>query len=575
MQSSVSEIIEKEELRIQNRIERLSLFSGLTLFLAAFWCLWPIFTNNIDPLKVITPAAIALLWVGIIPDLSISNPTTRSRLGAVTGIFWIPLAVLGTNSIFNSGFKLIGGIILISCSIALFFSSRRFLFGEFKIIRYRSIMCMIGVFAGLSVLIPQGFETNNYGLLPIFLGVLISLNDWFGSDEHKIIRKEFKQKLDLIEGELLVHRSKGRTVDQAASLVLTASQEGHLDPKYGLEILLRARDSMTRAIRLEEDIFEIREDAELIIIDAENIAPLAKKPRKTFIQAEREVELGSLEEGESLFRLAKKQAREITEWWDKAEKAIRKAKNLLREHQGEAIKPLEKLLTEAENNLENEKPKQAFEFATSIPLQLSSVEGNAEISNELIEAVEQKIKESEGLNLDLWNENLIRARNAIEKGDYNLGRGLAESILRELDKERESMDYIRKALAQKSKIRSKWDNLGKKEEWELRLQEIEEASENLEWNHAAILFQRLNDDLESNTESFLEANELLEFAKNEWFILKEKCEKIGIDLLDEQRRFAEQNLAESIQALELGELESCLDKLGELDKIMEKLKRRV
>ena len=68
---------------------------------------------------------------------------------------------------------------------------------------------------------------------------------------------------------------------------------------------------------------------------------------------------------------------------------------------------------------------------------------------------------------------------------------------------------------------------------------------------------------------------MLDFAKNEWLILKEKCEKIGIDILDEQRRFAEQNLAESIQALELGELESCLDKLGELDKIMEKLKRRV
>ena len=72
-------------------------------------------------------------------------------------------------------------------------------------------MYMIGVFAGLSVLIPQGFETNNFGVLPILIGLLISLNDWFGSDEQKVVRKEFKQKLDTIEGELLVHRSK---VDQ-------------------------------------------------------------------------------------------------------------------------------------------------------------------------------------------------------------------------------------------------------------------------------------------------------------------------------------------------------------------------
>ncbi len=575
MQYSISEMIEKEEVIIQNRIERLSLFSGSILFLAAFWCMWPIFTNNIDPLKVLTPAVVALLWVGMLPDLSVSSPTTRSRIGAITSIFWTPLAVLGINSISNSGFKLIGGIVLIICSMALFISSRKILFGEFKVVRYRSIMYMIGVFAGLSVLIPQGFETNNYGIFPILVGLLISFSDWFGSDEQKNIRREFKQKLDLIEGELLLHRSKGRTVDQAASLVLTASQEGHLDPKFGLEILSRARDSMTRAIRLEEDISEIREDAELIIMKAENIAPMSKKSRKTFIQAEREVELGSLEEGESLFRLAKKQAKEITEWWDKAEKAISKAKKLLREHKGEAIQSLEKILSEAETNLQNENPKKSFEFAESIPLQLSSVEANAEISNELIQVAEQKMKASEGLNLELWNENLNRAKNAIEKGDYNLGRGLTESILRELDKERESMDYIRKALNKKSKIKSKWKNLGNNESWELRLEEIEEAAENLEWNHAAILLQRLNESLESDTKSFSEANELLDFAKNEWSMLREKCEKIGIDILDEDRRYAEQNLAESIQSLELGELELCLEKLGELDKAMEKLKRRV
>ena len=38
----------------------------------------------------------------------------------------------------------------------------------------------------------------------------------------------------------------------------------------------------------------------------------------------------------------------------------------------------------------------------------------------------------------------------------------------------------------------------------MRLQEIEEASENLEWNHAAILFQRLNDDLESKSHADLD-----------------------------------------------------------------------
>ena len=87
-----------------------------------------------------------------------------------------------------------------------------------------------------------------------------------------------------------------------------------------------------------------------------------------------------------------------------------------------------------------------------------------------------------------------------------------------------------------------------------------------------LLIDSINESLESNIESFSEANELLEFAKGEWSSLKDKCEKIGIDILDDGRRSAEQNLAESIQALELGDLELCLDKLGELDKVMEKMK---
>ena len=233
------------------------------------------------------------------------------------------------------------------------------------------------------------------------MGLIISLKDWFGSDENRGVRKEFKRKLDLIESELLVHRSKGRAVDQAASLVLSASQEGHLDPEYGLEMLSRARDSMTRAIRLEEDIFEIREDTEKIISNAEKIAPIAKTPRRTFIQAEREIQLGSLEEGEFLFRLSKKQANEIYEWWEKAETAISDAKKLLGEQKGQAIESLESLLSEAMTNLEIEKPKQAYEFAISIPIQISSVEGNAEIGIQAVKSVKQKLKQTEGLNIEL------------------------------------------------------------------------------------------------------------------------------------------------------------------------------
>ena len=575
LQSSISEIIKKEELSIQRRIDRLSLFSGFVLFATAFWCMWPIFSNNIDPLRVITPAAIALLWAGIIPDLTVSNSTTRSRLGAASSVFWIPIAIIGSDSLSELTTKSIGGALLICCSFALFLCSRNLLYGEYKVIRYRSIMGLIGVFAGLSVLIPQGLESNIFGSIIVLIALLNSFNDWFGNDDQRTVRKNFKQKLDAIEGELLVHRSKGKAVDQAASLILTASQEGHVDPQYGLEILSRARDSMERVIRLAEDISEIREDTMLVVVNAEKIAPIVKNPRRTVVQAERELELGSLEEGEYLFRLAKKQASEICEWWEKAETAISEGKRLLREQKGQAIESLGSLLSEAINNLDNENPKQAYECALSIPIQLTSVEGNAEIAIQALESAKKKLKETDGLNLDLWNKNLLRAENAIENGDYSLARGLAESVLRQLDIERESMDYIRKALRQRSKFKSKWKNLADSKEWDKRLKEIETAAEELEWSHAATLLQRLTESLESDLGAHSEANELLKFAKNEWATLRIKCDKVGIDLLDEQRRNAEQYIAEASQAAQTGELQVCLDKLGEADTMMEKLRRRV
>ena len=575
MQNSISEIIKKEEISIQRRVDRLSLFSGFLLFATAFWCMWPIFSSNADPLKILTPAVIALLWVGIIPDLAVSNPTTRSRIGAASSVFWIPLAIIGSENFSELNTRFIGGILLISCSIVLLVYSRNLLSGEFKVVRYRSIMGLIGVLAGLSVLIPQGIESNFFGSLIVLIALSISINDWFGSDEQRTIRKEFKKKLDILEGELLIHRSKGRAVDQAASLVLSASQEGHIDPHYGIELLLRATDSMERSIRLSEDILEICQDTKLVVEEAEQIAPVAKRPRRTFIQAERELELGSLEEGEYLFRLAKKQANEICEWWEKAETTINESKRLLREHKGQAVESLESLLSEAITNLENENPRQAYEFALSIPTQLSSVEGNAEIAIEVVEKTKKKLKETEGLNLDLWNENLIRAEDAIEKGDFSLARGLAESILRQLELERESMDFIRKALQKRSKLKSKWKNLADGKEWDKRLKEVEIAADELEWSHAATLLQRLTESLESDLGAHSEANELLEFAKKEWSKLREKCDKVGIDLLDEERRNAEQFLAEASQAAQIGELHICLDKLGEADVMMEKLRRRV
>ena len=124
-------------------------------------------------------------------------------------------------------------------------------------------------------------------------------------------------------------KSQGSAVDQAASLVMTAREEGHRDPDWGMKLLDEADDDIERSLSLADDVEIIKNDALQAVETAEEIAPIVKRPRKAWDMGQREVELGSLREGEALFRQAKKRAMEVIEWWEKAEEAIREASALL------------------------------------------------------------------------------------------------------------------------------------------------------------------------------------------------------------------------------------------------------
>ena len=87
------------------------------------------------------------------------------------------------------------------------------------------------------------------------------------------------------------------------------------------------------------------------------MAPTTKKARKSFDMGLREIELGSLREGEMLFRQAKKRSMEIIEWWQKAEQAIAEASRLLAGKSGENINHLHEMLADAKMKLSSESPK--------------------------------------------------------------------------------------------------------------------------------------------------------------------------------------------------------------------------
>ncbi len=145
-------------------------------------------------------------------------------------------------------------------------------------------------------------------------------------------------------------KSNGSAVDQAASLVMTAREEGHRDPTWGMRLLDEADDDIERSLSLAGDVEAIKSDSLDAVNTAEDIAPIAKRPRKAWDMGQREVELGSLREGEALFRQAKKRANEIIEWWAKAEEAIRVGAALLAKSP-HAQESMEELISDAKKKL--------------------------------------------------------------------------------------------------------------------------------------------------------------------------------------------------------------------------------
>lgn len=560
---------------IQTRLDRLTAGCGLLLFSTALWCLWPVFTSGAPLLSVLAPVAVSLLWAGMLPDLMVSTAQTRSRLGAASSVVWAPIAVIGVFGIPSGGSVTLGAALLLVSSAGLLITSRNLLVGGFSVARYRAVMGGVGAVAALSVLVPRGTEDAGYGMVVVALAIVIAARDWVGSDEQRSSRSAFRRRLDGMETRILQHRAAGSPVDQAASLVLTAAQRGHVDPRAGLDLLDRAEDAMQRALRLEDDIAEIRKDVLAAVEAAEDAAPAAKRPRRTMVEAEREVELGSLEEGEALFRAAKRQALEVSEWWQRAERSITDAKRLLRDGGGASNNALLEMLEQAEEELRGERPRQAHEIAVVIPLQLGVAEDTAAMAGELLETAEKRIAEVDGLDTAEWTETLERAASALGSGENDLARGLCESVLREVEKEREAMDHVRRALRQRSSLAGRWAELSDSDAWDSRLGEVDGAADERKWTHAAELLQRLSDALDADLGAFSEARELVEFATEEWGRLRIGLEQAGIDLLDEQRRDAELKLGEASEASRGGELAACLTALGEFDLACEALRRRI
>ncbi len=579
--AGVESRLEAEQLQRQRRLDQLATVVALLLLSATFWLAWPdiesSFTGERSVLQSLGAPLIVLAWALVMQDLPRMNASARSRIGAAATVAWLPLALMGTWTLESETTEMIGGVILILVAGALYKVSRNMLTGLPVTVRYRGVMGAVGCVLAFSLVVASSTRAPEIYLSMTLIvgGVALSWMDWNGADEDRTLRKEFRRRLDRMEMRILELRSTGAAVDQAASLVMTAGEEGHLDLAYGMRLLEEAEDDIERTLRFTEDVEDIRAEVARVVEEAETIAPLAKRPSKSMIQGDRELELGSLREAEQLYRQAKIRAEEVVEWWAKAESAISEAKRILSQHSGAEVESMRSILKEAEGSLESEQPKKAFEFASVIPEQIANVGAAVENAGQSVSEAESAISDTDGMDISVWEERIKQAKQALDDGDHSLARGLSDGIVREIVREKEAMGDVQRAMRQRKKLVSRYSNRADAEEWDQRLEEIKSAADQKQWSHAATLLERMTKELDSQVAALDEANELLKFVQDEWRVLRNQLDASGVKVDDEQRRLAEATVSESNDAHSEGRVDDCLTKLGEADALMEKLRRRL
>ncbi len=566
------------------RLERLVAASSMLMLLGAIWLVWPILSAAAKGegglLNGLGMPILVLIWGLLVQDIGLTEPSSRTRVGASATIAWPVLLMISSKEITSfSEIEIIGPMLVAIAAGACFTYSKTVLTGGLDVQRFRSLMTGVGFVAAFSIFVGDIPEPSsitwlaNVAVLAITASMTVYI--WVSGDEQKELRREFRKRLDKLETRILVLKTENAAVDQASSLVMTAREEGHVDPELGMKLLDDAEEDINRSLSLAGDVQIVKEDARKSVEQAEEIAPTTKKARKSFDMGLREIELGSLREGEMLFRQAKKRSMEIIEWWQKAEQAITEASRLLDGKSGENINHLHEMLADAKKKLSSESPKKAFEYAFTIPDQLSAGDDALTRAAEAIKEAERQLGQSDGLETSELTARLDNASAALDAGNASQAIGLADGIVRSIKAEREAMDDTRRALRQKKKLVKQFENRQDSDEWQAKLDEIIKAADDKQWTHAATLLDRMTAELDKSGKEAEEAKELLDFVSDEWKILRNQLEAAMIKPDDKERLECEACVAKASEALGLSNVEECLENLSKADDLMEKLRRRI
>jgi hypothetical protein len=550
------------------------------------WLAWPTlkdaFSGDAKLLSGLGMPILVILWGIILQDLILDDPKARTRVGAACSMFWPLLMMFAIRSYGTDMSEILACVLLLGLGIAMLQGSAKTLRGGIDVMRFRAMMTAIGGLTVFGVLVGDRAEeawiqSTSDWLHPSLTAIVLLhvLYLWIAGDNLRQERKAFRIELDRLEHRILILRSEGAAVDQASSLVTTAKEEGHIDPAFGMRLLAEAEEDIDRSLSLAGDVDVVRTEALAVIEHAEDLTPLAKRPRKSYDMGQREASLGSLREAEALYRQAKLRAQEIVTWWAQAEGAINHANELLTGQSGAAIDNMREIIRDARKQLEREAPKKAFELAVVIPIQLQADGDAKERAEVVLKDAAKALKATEGFDTTDLEHRMDQAEAALEAGDTGQAIGLGEGIMRVIKIEREAMDSVRRALRQRKKLLARFEGFSDSDKWMLRFTSVQKAADERQWSHAATLLERLTIDLDALGNEQDEANTLLTFVREEWAVLRNQCEASNLSPTDEDMKNTDAAIALAADRLKEGQVPEALEQLGQADAAMERLRRRV
>lgn len=554
------------------RVEKFAMVCTLLLTASGGWWLFVNIGHNLDMIIKYGPVVILFISAFLISELIDFTPKSRSIVASYCNVLWpCVLSFIGLH--YRDNYNSLAVLMLFLIVIILWIISNSILSYSLASRRLRGITSIAGLAVSLAIL------SSTSDLLPWTVIILVTsvtmIPDLVSKDSDFLERKNFAKKLDKAELKILELKSLGHSIQQATSILKIAREEGFDNPSEGMRLIDDAIIDANKILALSKDLVEIRTDSLSAIERSELVTNLPKQARMSFELGDEEFEHGSFRDAEILYREAKNKAIIIEKYWQEACDLISHSEEMIGNYSGHQIKDITGILNSAKDALSNEDPKEAINVAESIKYHVNEIGSTEEIAIRTIKDAEEAVSVlSSNISINT-KERLVEAKDALKSGDSALAKGLANSIIREINSTSEAMKKVQKALRQRKIMVSKIPSGKSNSDWMSRLESIVKTSNNGEWITAAKELDNFTSSLRDYQEEMKEANELLSFIEEEWINTRKKLDSTGIDALDDARISIEKNISDITQLLKEGEIQDSLKLLSESDLLIEEIRRRI